>query len=162
MSNIHSTPGRGPLPIPGNQFAYFTLAAATIRVLPQQHSLVVNHACGAVILVDWQSQHFLEQIGFTSQELELLTILMDHWPSYVQYEKLLPLVVESHEVGQRAQAIEYARYGNDQGALDAAVGPLCSVLMPCQDRLHRLGLEIGTIEHYGYRIVRSSTMEVAQ
>src|SRR6266702_2793515 len=162
MSNIHSTPDRGSLPIPDNQFAYFTLAAATIRVLPEQHSLVVDRSGGAMTLVDWQSQHFLEQIGFTDQELALLTILMEHWPSYVQYDKLLSLVVENSEVVQRAQTIEDARDGNDQVALDAAIAPLSNILMHCQDRLHRLGLEIGTIKHYGYRIMRFSRMEVAQ
>ena len=148
--------------MPGSQFAYFPLAEATVRVLPEQHSVVINQACGVIILVDWQRQHFLEQIGFTDQELILLMTLMNHWPSYVEYDKLLSLVVENSEVGPRAQAIEDARDGNDQGALDAAVAPLSTVLIPCQDRLRRLGLEIGTIERYGYRIVRASTMEEAQ
>jgi hypothetical protein len=136
------------------QFAYFPFATEQSRLLPEKYEVVVNRFSGETTLVNWGTESFLVQMRFSDQELPLLLMMMERWPSYVPYEMLLSLITEEEvDSNELAHQIAEARERNE-AKLDEICIPLRAILRECRDRLHLLGLDIAAVYQHSYLFVK--------
>ncbi len=148
-----------------SEYSYFPLemAGAPLEsLLPDDSEIVVNHDSGQVVLVRWGYREFSTECSFTDQELPLILALLEAWPGYVPYEKMLGLVGEKPELiaelleaSRAAEGLDEER-GTDilwESAMGRTLTPVRDWLKQCQDRLHQFALEIAAVRHRGYLLI---------
>jgi hypothetical protein len=142
------------------RYQYYPLdAGREVRLLAYEHEIVLNTVSGQTTLVDWKSYHFKAESRFDEQELPLIRTLLNDWPSYTPYEKLMPLLVTEELAEQLIHCIEEARERKDRTMFDVALQPLRSVLQRCQDRLALFGIQIAAVYPHGYRFIQMKELQ---
>lgn len=142
-------------PVGSEPYDYFPLDThAGVSLLPDEHELVVNRLNGHVTLVNWELRRFLAECGFTDEELPLMLILLEAWPSYISYENMLALVSEDtpEEIARRVDAAREAE------TLGEVLTPLRVILKACQERMNLFGIQIAAVYRYGYLLIPLSSM----
>lgn len=107
-------------------------------LLPPEHELVMNKVSGKVTLVDWERRRFVSDSSFTDEELPLILTLLNDWPSYVPYEKML-ILTSDETPEQIAQRVEEAHTTN---TLATILTPVRSLLTACNEHMHLFSIDI--------------------
>jgi hypothetical protein len=142
------------------RYQYYPLDASREgTLLADEHEIVLNTVSGQTTLVDWEHRRIKAECRFDEQELPLIRTLLNDWPSYTPYERLLPLLVTEELAEQLIHCIEEAREREDKIMFDVALQPLRSVLQRCQDRLALFGIQIAAIYRHGYRLIKLSELQ---
>ena len=134
-----------------NTYDYFPLDVRDdIRLLADEHELVLNLATGQITLVDWEQRRFVTEATFTNEECRVLHTLLEAWPHYVPYARVLQ-AMHPHELPHHAvQQVETARR---EGTMDALLHPVRTLLLNCQERMNRFGIEIVALYEHGYLLI---------
>lgn len=155
-------PGRIRRMSSGKQFEYYSLdTKAGFALLSDAQEIVLDEQTGYVVLIDWANRLLIVGTMLAPQEIPLVILLFDRWPSYVPYEHLMQLLADSVSEEtpiQVALAVEEAR---EAGTLDRVLEPLRSLLSSCNERLSLLGLQATETIGYGYRITVTPGRRVA-
>ena len=132
-------------------YDYFPLDVRDdIRLLPDEQELVMNPTTGQFTLVDWEHWYFLAEASFTLEECRVMQILLEAWPHYVPYERVLQ-VLHPHELPHHlVQQVETARH---EGTMDALLLPVRTLLLGCQERMNRFGIKIVAVYEHGYLLI---------
>jgi hypothetical protein len=135
-------------------YEYYPLDAGQgVSVLPDEHEVVLNTVSGRLTLVDWERRIFRAECLFEDTELPLIKRLLDDWPAYTPYLRLLTLISEE-PADLIEDRLEAAQESGNREALDRLLEPLRARLKGCQDRLALCGLKIAAVYQHGYRLIR--------
>ncbi|HLI87673.1 MAG TPA: hypothetical protein VKV37_03215 [Ktedonobacteraceae bacterium] len=144
MGSRNSIPHRDSGP-----YEYYPLDVREIALIPDEHEIVVNPKNGLALLVDWDLREVRADSQFEPEACKVIMKLLNDWPAFVPYEKLLPLI--SHEApAQIAERIEAARFAD---TLEQVIAPLVTILDQCKPTLARLGLAIYPMLEHGYLLI---------
>ncbi|GHP00854.1 hypothetical protein KSF_109010 [Reticulibacter mediterranei] len=136
---------RSILPLPaGQQYRRFalTLQHTEIALLPPGHEFTLNLETGPFIVINWTNHHIATDDVFNAQELPLILALLDHWPSYVQNERLLQAITD-----RPPEEIAYVLYAT----CDTELEGLHQRVETCQARFHQIGIHIENIHQQGHK-----------
>jgi hypothetical protein len=136
-------------------YEYYRLDTGTIRLVPKKCEVVLNTTSGLALLLNWAERRVLAETEVNGMALPVLKKLLDDWPSYVEYDKLLSALFAQNEtlVTQFLTCIEQARENQDDTLLAVALQPLRDVLIDCKMDVRLLGIDITAVVGYGYRLV---------
>jgi hypothetical protein len=126
-------------------YDYFSLRSSEVSVLPDGCGLVIHPSDGRVTLVDWSHGIFLAECAFTTKELPLILALLDAWPSYCPYARLLSFLC-----GEPEESIAKRLKPLLAEALQLAIAPAREELKGYRQRLALLGLCIRSVYETGY------------
>lgn len=132
-------------------YDYFPLDVRDdIRLLPDEHELVLNHSRGQILLVNWERRRFVAEASFTREEGRVLATLLEAWPHYVPYERVLQVLHPQQLPHHIVQQVETARR---EGTMDALLLPVRTLLLACQERMNRFGIKIVAVYEHGYLLI---------
>ena len=121
-----------------------------IRLLADDHELVLNLTTGQITLVDWERRRFVAEATFTNEECRVLHTLLEAWPHYVPYARVLQ-AMHPHDLPHHlVQQVETARR---EGTMDALLHPVRTLLIACQERMNRFGIKIVALYEHGYLLI---------
>ena len=130
-------------------YEYYPLDVREIALLPDEHEIVVNPKNGLALLIDWDLREVRADCQFEPQACKVIMKLLNDWPRYVPYEKLLPLI-ESEPYAEIAERIEAARLTD---TLEPVIAPLVAILDQSKAALAHLGLAIYPMLEHGYLLI---------
>src|SRR6266702_5266281 len=107
----------------GKQFESFALHMGTLTLLSDGHELVVNTLDGHIALVNWDMRHFCDDCTLGQEELALMLILLNDWPSYVPNERLLQIMLKA-SIERVADLLD--------NSPDQVIGPLQRMVASCR------------------------------
>lgn len=150
------------------RFKKFSLQSKHLSLLPERQSLMVDRLTGTLTLVDWQQEQFLDSCDDLSDEqFSLLLTLLEQWPSYVPYEKLLGQLgiqltvqdiddLERIRVSERADESEEEQRQDEQARarLQPALRTLRDLLRDCKPCLWDLCLDVVAVMDCGPLLMR--------
>jgi hypothetical protein len=155
----------------------FTLRVTdNLSVLPERCSLVVDRLAGTLTLVNWQDEQFLGVCDeLTDEQFSLVLTLLEQWPSYVPYEKLLRLIgleltaqhleeLERVRVSGKAVESEDEQAQNEQARqhLKPVLQTLREEIASCLHALRNLGIDICAVQDHGPLLMRYVDREVGR
>ena len=135
-----------PVPLPGGkQYKHFSLevACAGIKILPDEHEIVLNTESGHYTILNWNMRYFVADGFFTQDELRFMLVLLDRWPSYVPNDTLLQVVAQQ-------EAAYITQLLDTQG--DQVLGALRILAESCRRKMHPYGIDIQKFGIVGYKI----------
>ncbi len=146
-----------------------------VHLLPEHHALVVNGVSSCVTLVDWQRGKFLAHCSFRDDELPLVILLLEGWPSYVPYEQFFPLLdielteqlqrdLERLKTSRQDGESEYEKALNEEARLriQPVLHPIRMMLAGCRSILHEFGLTIVAVKDCGPLLTRYTPLKAQQ
>jgi len=146
------------------RFQQFSLRISQdFSLLRARHSLVVDRLLGTILLVNWQDEQVLNNCEVRDDEqFALILTLLEQWPSYVPYERLLRHLgirlsaqdiedLERVRVSGRTDESEEERMQDEQARtrIQPALQTLRNLLHDCTILLHGFGIDIKTVLDYG-------------
>jgi hypothetical protein len=153
----------------GERFKQFSLRVApAFSLLPPRHSLVVDRLLSTMLLIDWQNEQVVGNCEVMDDEqFALVLTLLEQWPSYVPYERLLQqlgIVLTSQQIedlehlrtSRRACGSEEERRQDEQARMRIrpVLQTLRDLLHNCKIYLQDFGLDIGAVADYGPLLIR--------
>jgi hypothetical protein len=138
--------------IPLDRFHYYSFRADTVHLLPPGVELVIDRSCGYSMLLACNQMHdqVLAACTFRTEELPMLLLLCEYWPSMVTYDLLATAQHPAMMSLIVAAQIEDAR---EAGTLEQLIAPLKTQIEGYRSRLQELGLDLTEVAGYGYRLV---------
>ncbi len=137
-----------------SNYEYYPLDVAEHTLHPHEHEIVVNIYTGHAMLIDWEQRQVRADVTFLPHQLPLMLTLLDKWPSYVEYEKLIPLLIRNPQLAEQImQCIEIARQqepAERTTMLNVMLAPLRDTLQACHERLRSFGIAIVPVYENGY------------
>jgi len=143
-----------------------------IALLPEQHTVVVNRLSGGITLVDWRNGRFLAHHSLNDDQLPAVLYLLEEWPSYVPYEKMLhrygnELTVQQIEDIERIKVSGYAGETEEEKALDQQareriaplMNPLHTILASCNLCLPEFGIKIAAVMDCGPILMKTTNKQ---
>jgi hypothetical protein len=146
MDSTTSIPDqRGP-------YEYYPLETTGQALLPHEYEIVVNRQSGQAMLIDWEMREVRAETHFSPVEIPLVHLMLDKWPSYVEYEKCLRVLFSSNHsrAEQFMECIDLARQMKNNAMLDVILQPLRTVLHLCNEHLQVFGVTIAAVYGNGY------------
>ena len=141
----------GVSPTETDSYDYFPLdVREDIRLLPDEHELVINRMTGQFMLVNWERRRLLVEAIFTEQVCRVMQTLLEGWPSYVPYERVLQVMHPQELPHHIVQEIETARR---EEAMDTVLEPVRTLLEACQERMNRFGIKLVAVYEHGYLLI---------
>ena len=132
-------------------YDYFPLdVREDIRLLPDEHELVLNRHTGQWTLIDWERRRFLAEASFTEEEGHVMQTLLESWPHYAPYERVLQILHPQKLPHHVVQQVDTARR---EGTMDALLLPVRTLLEECQERMNRFGIKIVAVYEHGYLLI---------
>ena len=136
------------MPVPllsGKQYRRFSLevADADIKILPDEHEIVLNIESGHYTILNWAIRYFIADGFFSHDELRFMFVLLDRWPSYVPNDTLLQVVAQQ-------EATYITQLLDTQG--DQVLGALRILAESCRRKMHPYGIDIQKFGIVGYKI----------
>jgi hypothetical protein len=116
----------------------------TMTLLLEEHEIVVDTANAYITLVDWQARSFCDAWALGQEEVTLLLVLLNDWPSFVPNERLLQVMLNA-TVEQIAALLEHD---------PSQVEQLQRLMDTCRSKMHRFGIEIEDVHGDGYKLSR--------
>jgi hypothetical protein len=147
MGSTESIPHRGSGP-----YEYYPLDVREIALIPDEHEIVINPNNGLALLVDWDLREVRADSRFEPEACKVIMKLLNDWPAFVPYEKLLPLI-SNEEPAQIAERIEAARFAD---TVEQVIAPLAAILDKSKPALAHLGLAIYPMLEHGYLLISQS------
>lgn len=142
-----------------DRFRYYGFRVnGTSQLLAQDVELVVDQSTGYSMLLasNKMNNQVITAAQFSLDELPLLSLLCEYWPSMVSYEILVTALHPAPAVLVVAYQIEDARNAN---TLEQLLAPLRRQVYGYRQRLRELGLDVREVEKdgrsYGYRLIQS-------
>jgi hypothetical protein len=137
-------------------------------LLPERHSLVVDSLLSTILLVDWRNEQVLGNCEVMDDEqFALVLTLLEQWPSYVPYERLLRqlgILLQAQDIedlerlrvsGRADESEEELAQDEQAGArLQPILQTLRDLLHDCKPYLHEFGIDIGAVMDYGPVLTR--------
>jgi hypothetical protein len=125
------------------------------RLVPEKCEVVLNTNSGLVLLINWEEHRILAETEVNGAVLPILKKLLDDWPSYVEYDRLIRILFAQNETlaTQFILCIEDARETQNSTLLDVALQPLRDVLIDCKTEMRWLGIDVTAVIGYGYRLI---------
>ena len=134
----------------GKQYKRFSLevADAGIKILPDEHEIVLNIESGHYTILDWNMRYFVTDGFFNRDELRFMFVLLDRWPSYVPNDTILQVVTQ--------QEVTYITQLLDTQS-DQLLGALRVLAESCRRLMHPHGIDIQRFGSFGYKIASTSS-----
>jgi hypothetical protein len=138
--------------IPLDRFHYYSFRADPVHLLSPGVELVIDRSCGYSMLLACNRMHdqVLAACTFRTEELSVLLLLCEYWPSMVSYDLLATAQHPAPTTLITGAQIEDAR---DAGTLEQLLAPLKTQIEGYRSRLQELGLDLAAVDGYGYRLV---------
>lgn len=138
-------------------YEYYPLETSGKALLSHEHEIVVNRQSGQAMLIDWEMREVRAETCFSPIELPLVHLLLDKWPSYVEYERCIRVLFSSNHsrAEQFIECISLARQMKNSAMLDVILQPLRTVLHLCNEHLQVLGVTIAAVYENGYLLITS-------
>ncbi len=150
------------------RFKKFSLQSQHLSLLPERQSLMADRLTGTLTLVDWQQEQFLDSCDDLSDEqFSLLLTLLEQWPSYVSYAKLLEQIgiqltaqevedLERVRESERADESEEERIQDEQARarLQPILRTLRDLLGDCKPCLRDLWIDVVAVMDCGPILVQ--------
>jgi len=168
-TNIALLPGPQILAINTTSSEMYTKESA---LLPEQHSVVVNQRSGGITLVDWRNGRFLAYHNLSDDQLPAILYLLEEWPSYVSYEKMLrrygnELTDQQLEDLERVKESGYAGETEEEKVLDKQareriaplMNPLRTLLASCNLCLREFGIKIAAVMDCGPILMKTANKQ---
>lgn len=134
-----------------DSYDYFPLDVRDdIRLLPDEHELVLNRVACQCTLVDWERRHFVAEASFSEEEYRVMQTLLEAWPSYVPYERVLQVLHPQELPHHLVQQVETARRTE---TMETLLLPVRTLLSGCQERMNRFGIKIVAVYEHGYLLI---------
>lgn len=153
------------------RFKQFSLRVSPVfSLLPPRHSLVVDRLLSTMLLIDWQNEQVVGNCeGMDDEQFALVMALLEQWPSYIPYERLLQQLgielteqqiedLEQLRTSGRANEPEEERRKDEQARarLQPVLRTLRDLLHGCKIYLNDYGIDIAAVADYGPLLVRYS------
>lgn len=151
------------------RFQQFSLRISQdFYLLPARHSLVVDRLLSTMLLVNWQDEQMINNGEVMDDEqFALVLTLLEQWPSYVPYERLLKqlgILLSEEDIKDlervrgsgRKDESEEERVQDEQARarLQPALQTLRDVLYGCKISLHDFGIDIMAVLDCGLLLTR--------
>ncbi|GCE32096.1 hypothetical protein KDA_75800 [Dictyobacter alpinus] len=129
---------------PGDSYRRFSLMIehANIALLPAEHEMRVHTTSGCFSIVHRNTGHSAGEGTFSLDALPVILVLLEHWPSYVQNDKLTHALgnatesdADPHPVGEQLDRVRHLIASN-------------------RPTLQQVGLDILPIDELGYKFGR--------
>jgi hypothetical protein len=133
-------------------YEYYPLDVREIALLPDEHEIVINPKNGLALLIDWDMREVRADTHFEPQACKVIMKLLNDWPAFVPYSKLLPLISPA-PVPVIIERIEAAR---EKDTIEQVIAPLVAILEQCKPALARLGLVAYPMPEQGYLLISKS------
>lgn len=129
----------------GQHYRRFSLSIphAEVALLPSEHEFILDPETGHYIIINWASRYVVADGVFNVQELLLALTLLDGWPSYVPYQKLVHAVSSQH----RGESAEMAPIADS-----TSLKQLSHIVETCQSQFHHIGIHIEETHQLGYKL----------
>ena len=147
----HTMPPSEPSSTDEDLYDYFPLDVRDdIRLLPDEQELVMNPTTGQFTLVDWEQWRFIAEASFTLEECRVMQTLLEGWPQYVPYERVLQVLHPQELPHHIVQQVETA---GREGTMETLLLPVRTLLLACQERMNRFGIKIVAVYEHGYLLI---------
>jgi hypothetical protein len=133
-------------------YEYYPLDVREIALIPDEHEIAINPRNGLALLVDWDLREVRADCRFEQEACKVIMKLLNDWPAFVPYEKLLPLISDEAPA-QIAERIEAARFAD---TVEQVIAPLVAILEQSKPALARLGLVAYPMPEQGYLLISKS------
>ena len=146
-----------------------TTAIQEVALLPEQQTLVVDQILGGITLVDWRSGRFLAHTNVSDQQLPVILYLLEEWPSYIPFEKVLhrcglELTAQQLEDIERIKVAGYAGESDEEKALDKEarqrivpfMKPIRTLLAGCNPHLREFGIIVAEVLDCGPLLMKAA------
>jgi hypothetical protein len=142
------------------RFETFHLRTPRQAILPENQSLVVDHATGTITLADWTARMFIAVIDtLTDEQFSLLLLLLHAWSTFVPYEQALSEIgiilsdtdhaafttIRTHPLGTDS-------YNQARKRIDALLTTVREMLKTTRVALQTVGIDIGCVLDCGYTL----------
>ncbi len=144
------------IPDQGGPYEYYPLDTTGKALLPDEYEIVVNMRSGQAMLIDWDMREVRAETHFSPIELPLVHLMLDKWPSYMEYERCIRVLFSSNHshAEQFIECINLARQMKNSAMLDVILQPLRTVLHLCNEHLQVLGVTIAAVYENGYLLMK--------
>ncbi len=128
------------------RYAYYPMSRPRIALGSMEEELVINATCGQMLLINWHQRCVIEICMFQQEQFNIVEALVHAWPSYVENDKLLCILLQQPKA-RVVQLLDSDRRAEVLRSLDL-------LLESCREQLLVVGIEIRLVEGFGYKLGR--------